>query len=111
MQVHALACRLYVTSPLKTAPAVCATTTSLRRFAVLAEYKYSSQLTKGEHNTEKQVDYQLSLIDLRDAFMLQTEPDDYCDKLAVDCRSLEILSTSLTDDGPVYQCWVSTLSS
>jgi len=43
--------------------------------------------------------YQLSLIDAHDGIVLSTELDDHCDKLAVDCRSSEVL---LTDDGPIY---------
>ena len=37
--------------------------------------------------------YQLSVIDPRDGIMLQTELDDHRDKLAVDGRSSEVLST------------------
>jgi len=45
----------------------------------------------------------VSLIDPRDGIMLYTKLDDHCDKLAVDWRSSEILSSyKLTDDGPVY---------
>jgi len=39
--------------------------------------------------------YQLSLMDPRDGIVLQTELD-------VEHRSSEVLSTWLTDDGPVY---------
>ena len=37
--------------------------------------------------------YQLSLIDPRDKIVLWTELDDLCDKLVVECRSSEKLST------------------
>ena len=33
---------------------------------------------------------------------LQAAIDHYCDKLAVERRSSEVLSTELNDDGPVY---------
>ena len=36
--------------------------------------------------------YQLSLTTC-DGIMLQTEPDDQCDKLTIDCRNSEVLST------------------
>ena len=49
-----------------------------------------------------QLQYQLSLIDPRDGIVLSTELDDHCDKQAVDRRSSDVLSTWLTDDGPVY---------
>ena len=45
---------------------------------------------------------QLSLTDPRDGIVLQTELDDYCDKLVVDRLSSEVLSTQLIDAGPVY---------
>ena len=40
----------------------------------------------------------------RDGIGLQTELDDHCYKLriAAERRSSEVLSTELTDDGPVY---------
>jgi len=34
--------------------------------------------------------------------VLQTELEDHGDKQAVERRSAEVLSTYLTDDGPVY---------
>ena len=46
--------------------------------------------------------YQLSLMDPRDGIVLQTELCDHCDKLAVDRRTRrQVLSTQLTDNGPV----------
>jgi len=45
---------------------------------------------------------QLSLMDPRNGILLYTELDDYCDKLVVERRSSEVLSTWLTDNGPVY---------
>jgi len=42
---------------------------------------------------ELQYNYQLSLIDPRDAIVLQTERDDYFDKPVVERRSSEVLST------------------
>jgi len=37
--------------------------------------------------------YQLSLMDPRDGIVLLTERRHYCDKLVLDCRSSEVLST------------------
>ena len=45
--------------------------------------------------------YQLSLIDPHDEIVLLTELDDHCYKLVDERRSSEVLSTQLTDDGPV----------
>ena len=42
------------------------------------------------NNTDK---CQLSLIDPRDGTVLQKELDDYCDRLVVERRSSEVLST------------------
>jgi len=47
-------------------------------------------LTSGLHYTHN---YQLSLIDPRDGIMQKTALDDQCDKLAVERRSSEVLST------------------
>jgi len=41
-------------------------------------------------------------MDPRDGTVLKTELDDYCDKPVEERRSSEVLSTWLTDDGPVY---------
>jgi len=43
-----------------------------------------------------------SPINPRDGIVLQTELEDHGDKQAVERRSAEVLSTYLTDDGPVY---------
>ena len=61
---------------------------------------------KASANSDK-----LSLIDQRDGIVLWTEFDDHCDKLAVDCRISDVLSTRLTDDGPVFHALSVTLSS
>jgi len=47
-------------------------------------------LTGGLHYT---YNYQLSLIDPRDGIVQKTALDDQCDKLAVERRSSEVLST------------------
>jgi len=39
----------------------------------------------------------------RDGIVLQTELEDHGDKQAVERRSADVLSTYLTDDGPVYR--------
>ena len=47
--------------------------------------------------------YQRSLTDPRDKIVLQTQPDDLGDKLpSSSVGAREVLSTQLTDDGPVY---------
>ena len=44
----------------------------------------------------------LSLMDPREGMVLWTERHNYCDKLAADCHSSEVLSTLLTEDSSVY---------
>jgi len=44
-------------------------------------------------------------MDPRGGIVLYTELDDHCGKPAVDHRRQQVLSTQLTDDGPVYHAW------